>query len=60
MVFLGLRLELIREDGPQPFPDRLHQQVRPLTDDQLRQLETDKRADATAELVDDASGGGDT
>ncbi len=43
----------------QPFPDRLHQEVRPLTDDQLRKLETDKHADATAELVENASGGGD-
>ena len=38
----------------QPFPDRLHQQVRPLTDEQLRKLETDKHADAPAERVDDA------
>ena len=43
----------------QPFPDGAHEVVRPLTDEQLRKLETDKHADATAELVENASGGGD-
>ena len=28
VVFLGLRLELIREDGPQPFPDRFLEELK--------------------------------